>query len=134
MTFLRLLWVGLFLMDKPSFCKLSHLTATADRSESGIKAVLKLLRALPAFTPQTSVSCCEHTGIYNALVLFQLTVSGLPIWLESSLQIKQAGGLQRGKSDQTDAQPVRRCGIAEYAFRFRDRLRLWQPPANSYKT
>jgi hypothetical protein len=121
-------------MDKPSFCKLSHLTATADRSESGIKAVLKLLRALPAFTPQTSVSCCEHTGIYNALVLFQLTVSGLPIWLESSLQIKQAGGLQRGKSDQTDAQPVRRCGIAEYAFRFRDRLRLWQPPANSYKT
>jgi transposase len=55
--------------------------------------------------------------------LSQLTVSGFPIWLESSLQIKQAGGLQRGKSDQIDAQR-----IAEYAFRFRDRLRLWQPP------
>ena len=84
---------------------------------------LKLLKALPTFTPQTSVSCCEHTGIYNALSLSQLTTAGFPIWLESSLQIKQAGGLQRGKSDQVDA--VR---IAEYAFRFRDRLRLWQSP------
>ncbi len=97
-------------------------------SETGIKAALKLLKALPAFTPQTSVSCCEHTGIYNALILSHLTAACFPICraagrLESSLQIKQAGGLQRGKSDQINAQR-----IAEYAFRFRDRLRLWQPP------
>ncbi|WP_345245564.1 transposase, partial [Nibrella saemangeumensis] len=36
---------------------------------------------------------------------------------------KRAGGLQRGKTDTIDAQR-----IAEYAFRFRDRMRLWQPP------
>ncbi|MFN8347867.1 MAG: transposase [Spirosomataceae bacterium] len=47
----------------------------------------------------------------------------LPIWLESSLQIKKAGGLQRGKTDSIDAQR-----IAEYAFRFRDQFRLWEPP------
>ncbi len=51
-----------------------------------------------------------------------------PIWLESSLQIKKAGGLQPlrrtgGKTDSIDAQR-----IAEYAFRFRDQLRLWEPP------
>ena len=51
-----------------------------------------------------------------------------PIWLESSLQIKKAGGLQRGKTDTIDAQPVRRRGIAEYAYRFRDQIRLWEPP------
>ena len=36
--------------------------------------------------------------------------------------------MQRGKTDSIDAQPVRRCGIAEYAYRFRDQMRLWQPP------
>ena len=39
------------------------------------------------------------------------------------MQIKRAGGLQRGKTDSIDA--VR---IAEYAFRFKDKTRLWQPP------
>lgn len=65
----------------------------------------------------------EHTGIYNAHRLDFLHKLHFPIWLESSLQIKKAGGLQRGKTDSIDAQR-----IAEYAFRFRDRLRLWEPP------
>lgn len=92
-------------------------------SPVGIKAVLKLLKALPDFEPRTSVCCLEHTGIYNAPILEQLDRLDYPLWLESSLQIKRAGGLQRGKTDAIDA--VR---IAEYAFRFRDRMRLWQPP------
>lgn len=66
-------------------------------------------------------------GIYNAHALAVLFELHLPIWLEASVQIKQASGLQRGKSDSVDAQPVRRCGIAEYAYRFQDRIRLWQP-------
>ena len=79
----------------------------------------------------------EHTaqaarGLYNAHALEVLFQAQLPIWLEASLHIKQAGGLQPhrrtgGKSDSIDAQPVRRCGIAEYAYRFQDRIRLWQP-------
>ena len=67
-------------------------------------------------------------GIYNAIVLKQLVAASFPVWLESSLQIKQAGGLQRGKSDQIDAQR-----IAEYAFRFRDCIRIWQPPRQLLK-
>jgi transposase len=62
-------------------------------------------------------------GLYNAHTLEVLFQDQFPIWLEASLHIKQAGGLQRGKSDSVDAQR-----IAEYAYRFRDRLRLWQPP------
>ena len=30
----------------------------------------------------------------------------MPIWLESSLQVKKAGGLQRGKTDSIDAQRI----------------------------
>ena len=49
-------------------------------------------------------------GLYNAHLLEVLYELKLPIWLESSLQIKQAGGMQRGKTDKVDAQR-----IAQYA-------------------
>lgn len=97
-------------------------TQTAN-SESGIKMALKVIKALPDFTISESVCCMEHTGVYCTHLLSSLFKIHLPLWLESSLQIKKAGGLQRGKNDAIDA--VR---IAEYAFRFRDKIRLWQPP------
>jgi len=62
-------------------------------------------------------------GIYNAHLLEFLHKAGLSIWLENSSQIKQSGGMQRGKNDTVDAQR-----IAEYAYRFRDQMRLWEPP------
>ena len=92
-------------------------------SAAGIKQALRTVGNLAGFTPQASIVCLEHTGIYNALLLAELATAACPTWLESSLQIKQAGGLQRGKSDRVDAQR-----IAEYAFRFRYRTRLWEPP------
>lgn len=92
-------------------------------SEVEIRKALKLTKTLPGLMPQNCIVCLEHTGIYNALILSELIKASLPIWLESSLQIKQAGGLLRGKSDKIDAQR-----IAHYAFRFNDRVRLWQPP------
>lgn len=89
----------------------------------GIKTALRLLKKLPDWSPQQTVFCMEHTGIYNVHLLDFLHKLHFPIWLESSLQIKKAGGLQRGKTDSIDAQR-----IAEYAYRFRDQLRLWAPP------
>lgn len=92
-------------------------------SVAGVKLGLRNLKSLPDWQPVKAVFCMEHTGIYNAHLLEYLDKLHLPIWLESSLQIKQAGGMQRGKTDKVDAQR-----IAEYAFRFRDKTRLWQPP------
>jgi hypothetical protein len=40
------------------------------------------------------VFCLEHTGIYNAHLLELLHELKLAVWLESSVQIKQAGGMQ----------------------------------------
>ncbi len=99
------------------------LQSQSANSEAGIKATLKLIKVLPGFKVTKSVCCMEHTGIYNAHLLACLHKLSFPLWLESSLQIKKAGGLQRGKTDAIDAQR-----IAEYAFRFRDQMRLWQPP------
>ena len=105
-----------------------QLSTHTDNTGAGIKTALAQFKALPGWTPKQAVFCMEHTGIYNAHLLELLYELKLPIWLESSLQIKQAGGMQRGKTDTVDAQPVRRCGIAQYAYRFRDQMRLWEPP------
>lgn len=99
------------------------LQSQSANSEAGIKTSLKLIKALPDFKVAESVCCMEHTGIYNAHLMTYLRKISLPIWLENSLQIKKSGGLQRGKTDAIDAQR-----IAEYACRFRDQIRLWQPP------
>jgi transposase len=100
----------------------------SENSPTAIRAVIKQLQALPDFDRSNCVVCMEHTGLYNAHALEVLFQAQFPIWLEASLHIKQAGGLQRGKSDSVDAQR-----IAEYAYRFQDRLRLWQPPRPALK-
>lgn len=96
---------------------------------AGIKAALVELKALPGWNPKQAVFCMEHTGIYNAHLLNLLYESKLAVWLESSLQIKQAGGMQRGKTDKVDAQR-----IAQYAYRFGDQIRLWEPPRKVIQT
>jgi len=90
---------------------------------AGIKTALAEFKALPGWNSSQAVFCMEHTGIYNAHLLELLYELKLAVWLESSLQIKQAGGMQRGKTDKVDAQR-----IAQYAYRFRDQMRLWEPP------
>ena len=100
----------------------------SENSPVAIRLVVKQLQALPNFQIPHCVCCLEHTGIYNAHALEVLFKAQFPVWLEASLQIKQASGLQRGKSDCIDAQR-----IAEYACRFRDQIRLWQPPRPALK-
>lgn len=100
-----------------------QLSVHADNTITAIKTVLTQLKALPNWNPKQAVFCTEHTGIYNAHLLELFHQQNLAIWLESSLQIKQAGGMQRGKTDKVDAQR-----IAQYAYRFRDQIRLWEPP------
>jgi transposase len=100
-----------------------QLSTHTSNTLAGIKAALAEFKALPDWNPKQAVFCMEHTGIYNAHLLELLYELKLPIWLESSLQIKQAGGMQRGKTDKVDAQR-----IAQYAYRFRDQMRLWEPP------
>lgn len=100
-----------------------QLSAHTPNTRAGIKAALTDMRTLSGWDPGQAVFCMEHTGIYNAHLLELLYEVNLAIWLESSLQIKQAGGMQRGKTDKVDAQR-----IAQYAYRFQDQMRLWEPP------
>jgi transposase len=95
----------------------------ASNDQSGIKAVIKKLKKEFNCNLSTSLFCMEHTGIYNQHLLDLFEKKKLKLWLESSMQIKKSLGMQRGKNDQIDA-----LWIAMYAYRFQDKMKLWEPP------
>lgn len=77
-------------------------------------------------TDQAPVSdvliCLEHTGFYITGGAEHLCAQGLAVWVEMPLRIKRSMGLQRGGDDKAAA-----IAIAQYAYRFHDQCRLWQP-------
>lgn len=87
-----------------------------------INAFFKELGELNGFELQTSVVCMEHTGIYNNPLLVYLHERKGNVCLESALQIRNSQGSIRGKNDKIDS-----IRIAEYAYTFREKIKLWQP-------
>ena len=66
--------------------------------------------------------CGEHTGYYSGNLSVFLYESGYDMWLVSGLEMKLTQGLKRNKTDRVDA-----CKIAEHAFRYQDKVVLFQP-------
>lgn len=93
-----------------------------ENSPKAIHSFLKELGKLSEFSLATAVFCMEHTGIYNNLLLTELHKKKANICLEAATQIKNSLGNLRGKNDKVDA-----IRIAEYAYKNREKLRLWQP-------
>jgi transposase len=94
-----------------------------ENNEKSIKQFIKDLTAIAGFSLKNCLVCMEHTGIYNAHLL---TISKAQAWnlcLESAIQIKQSGGLQRGKNDIIDS-----YRIALYAYKNKSFLKLWEAP------
>jgi len=92
-----------------------------DRIDNTVDAIRHYVRT--SF-PQTAgiLFCIENTGKYGNAFLQVTATYHLNTWVEHPLQIKRSLGMTRGKTDQQDA--VR---IAQYAFRFQDKLSLWKP-------
>jgi transposase len=89
---------------------------------SAIQAFVKELKKLGEFGLEKAVFCMEHTGIYINHLLVYLHKKKGNICLESASQIKNSLGNIRGKNDKVDAKR-----IAEYAYKNREELRMWQP-------
>jgi transposase len=87
-----------------------------------IKALLKEFSKLSSFSLDRSVFCIEHTGIYSNHLLSCLHKRKANICLEAATQIKKSLGNIRGKNDKVDS-----LRIAEYAYKNREDLRLWEP-------
>lgn len=70
--------------------------------------------------------CGEHTGYYSGNLSVFLYESGYDMWLVSGLEMKLTQGIKRSKTDRIDA-----CRIAEYAYRYQDKVQLYQPASKS---
>ena len=94
-----------------------------ENSAKGLIELAKKLRKLPGFKWEQCLVCAEHTGIYNAHLLAVSQKYKWDLCLESAVQIKQSGGLQRGKNDAIDS-----YRIALYARKNAGFIKLWQAP------
>ena len=90
--------------------------------KEGLQGFIKKLKGHQGFIWGQCLVCAEHTGIYNAPLLAMAQKYRWDLCLESAVQIKQSGGLQRGKNDEVDS-----YRIALYAYKNMKFLRLWQP-------
>lgn len=93
-----------------------------ENKTEAIHAFVKELGKQPGFDLDRAVFCMEHTGIYNNPILVYLHRKKAKVCLEPATQVKNSLGNIRGKSDKVDA--VR---IAEYAYKNREDLHIWQP-------
>ncbi|ACE06592.1 hypothetical protein Aasi_1271 [Candidatus Amoebophilus asiaticus 5a2] len=83
----------------------------------GYQALIAWLKKHKAPIEQILV-CLENTGIYHRSLVSFLQSHQAFIWVENATSIKWSNGVQRGKSDQIDAQR-----ICFYAFRNQDKAR-----------
>ena len=94
-----------------------------ENTVKGLTDFAKRVKKLAGFKWNECLVCAEHTGIYNAHLLAVSQKQKWDLCLESAVQIKQSGGLQRGKNDEVDS-----YRIALYARKNAEFIKLWQPP------
>ncbi len=75
-------------------------------------------------TPENSIICMEATGVYGEALCYWLAAKGYHFAVEPPLKVKRAFETKSHKNDKTDSQQ-----IAEYAYRYFDKLKFWQPRA-----
>jgi transposase len=96
-------------------------SSQVSNDKAGLQVLGKSLQNLDI--PKSELLLCvEHTGIYNYNLLEWANQGDYQLWLENPTAIKRSLGMQRGKNDQIDA-----YRISQYAARFTDKARLWQP-------
>jgi transposase len=69
-----------------------------------------------------SLICMEATGVYSKTVAYYLTSYGFKVSIEPPLKVKRAFYPVGHKTDASDSRQ-----IAEYAYRYHDELKPWQP-------
>ncbi len=69
-----------------------------------------------------SIICMEATGVYSKAITRCLAADGFNTCVEAPLKVKRAFDPVGHKTDAVDSKQ-----IAEYAYRYRDELKYWQP-------
>ena len=97
-------------------------------SLKGAGRLLSNLRKIEGLALSATVFCMEFTGVYNNILLEKLVAAKCKICLEPAMRIKKSQGMARGKNDKVDADR-----IADYAYTYREKLRLYIPEKEELK-
>jgi transposase len=95
-------------------------TATFANDLDGFTGLLTWLSA-HRVEPEDALVCVEATGVYAEALCYYLQEQRFSVVVESPHKVKRAFKTTN-KNDPTDSRQ-----IAEYAYRFFDQLRPWQP-------
>jgi transposase len=92
-------------------------------SPKGVKDLYKWLKEKNA-TPENTLICLEHTGMYGKIIIKHLLAFEFSLWVEMSLKIIRSIGVQRGKNDKVDA-----YRIAYYAMKNVENATIYKAPS-----
>lgn len=95
-----------------------------DNFENSINGFQSLLSEFQSIKLQKSdaILCMESTGVYGEKLAYFLVSNDYKLVIENPLVVKKAFNPNKGKTDKIDS-----LQIAEYAFRYFDKLKLWSP-------
>jgi len=93
-----------------------------DNEQSGYVDFLQWVKENARCQKSGMLFCGEHTGYYSGNLSVFLYETGYDMWLVSGLEMKLTQGIKRNKTDRVDA-----CKIAEHAYRYQDKVVLFQP-------
>lgn len=114
-SFVASIYTGIDVTEAPR-------TAAFAGDQDGFEVFAEWLSACRA-EPERTVLCLEDTGVYSEALCHDIYRRGLPLAVEDPLRVQRAFKTSANKTDPTDAQQ-----IAEYACRYEDQLRFWEPP------
>lgn len=97
------------------------ITKLFNNDEEGFNQFVKWLKKNKV-TAENSVIVMESTGVYSEKFCHYLYEKSYLICVENALKVKRAFGISPRKNDIIDSKR-----IAEYAFRFYDKLKFWKP-------
>jgi transposase len=92
-------------------------------SEPGVRDLENWLRSQGVRREQVHV-CIENTGVYSEALCYQLHERGYTLSLLDPRTLSKAFPDGEPKTDPIDARKV-----AEYGYRYADKLRIWEPQA-----
>ena len=99
------------------------------KHQKSIEDYLSVICAEQNIDAEQIVVCAEFTGLYIYPLTISCQAGNYKLWLEDPTQIKYSSGLQRGKNDPVDAKR-----IALYAYRYIDKLKIYNHPTISVES
>lgn len=100
----------------------TSMTQTWANTEEGFQALEQWMKQ-HHLTSSDILICLENTGVYSEALCYWLAARGYQLAVEPPQKISQALSDGHRKSDALDSRQ-----IAEYAYRFFDKLHVWKAP------